>query len=118
MKKVLAYLTISVISMTMTFGQSYKNWDCKIIDKFYEKVSVKSGTLSEDGKKISYIFVPTSIKPGTYEVTIVDYKNDLFEIKGTGYYVKFWSLVCCWGFIGKTGVLEVGAWSSKFYIRP
>ncbi len=64
----------------MTFAQSYKNWDSKSIDEFYEKVSVKSGTLDEDGKKISNVFVPNSIKQGIYEVTIVDYKNDLYEI--------------------------------------
>lgn len=120
MKKILAFIIISIISTTLTFGQSYKNWDSKSIDEFYEKVNVKNGTLGEDGKKISNVFVPASIKQGTYEVTIVDYKNDLYEIKGTDYYVVFRSYVGYWGYSGKTGVLEVGssAWSSKFYIKP
>ena len=94
--------------MGFTFGQSYKNWDSKSIEEFYKKVSVKGGTLSEDGKKISNIFVSSSIKQGIYEVTIVDYKNDLYEIKGADYYVVFRSYVGYWGYSGKTGVLESG----------
>jgi len=120
MKKLFVFLFISSILTGFTFGQSYKNWDSKSIREFYDKVPVKSGALDEDGKKISYVFVPASIKQGVYEVTIRDYKNTLYQIKGTDYYVVFRSYVGYWGYIGKTGVLEVGstAWSSKFYIKP
>jgi hypothetical protein len=108
------------MTASLTYAQSYTNWDYKSIEEFYEKVSVKSGTLGEDGKKISCVFTPTEIKLGTYEVRIIDYKNDLYEIKGTNYYVKFRSYVGYWGYSGKEGILEVGssAWSSKFYIKP
>jgi hypothetical protein len=120
MKNLLLICITSFISISLVQSQSYTNWDNKSIEEFYEKVSVKRGSLGEDGRKISYVFVPTEIKRGTYEVRIVDYKNDLYEIKGSGYYVKFRGYVGFWGYSGKEGVLEVGssAWSSKFYIKP
>ncbi len=120
MEKVLTIFIISIITTFSTYGQSYENWESKSIEEFYEKVPMKNGTLGEDGKKTSFVFVPTKIKQGTYEVTIIDYKNDLYEIKGTGYYLVFRSYVGYWGYGGKSGILEVGssAWSSKFYIKP
>jgi hypothetical protein len=120
MKNLLIFCLFILLSSSSTYSQSYTNWDSKIIDEFFEKVSVKSGTLGEDGKKISCVFVPAEIKRGTYEVRIIDYKNDLYEIKGTDYFLKFRSFVGYWGYSGKEGILEVGtsAWSSKFYIKP
>jgi hypothetical protein len=101
------------------YGQQYKKWDDESVDEFYEKVSVKNGTLSEDGSKISFVLVPSIPKQGIYEVKITDYKNDLYEIKGTGYYVKFRGYHGYAGY-GEEGVLEVGssAWSSTYYEKP
>ena len=120
MGKKFVVLLILLVSSIIAYGQTYKNWDSKNIDKFYEKVSVKNGTLSEDGSKISYVFVPCEIKQGVYEVRIVEYKKDLYEIQGTDYYVTFSFFVGYWGYVGKNGILEVGSasWSSKFYIQP
>jgi hypothetical protein len=75
MEKVLTIFIISIITTFSTYGQSYENWESKSIEEFYEKVPMKNGTLGEDGKKTSFVFVPTKIKQGTYEVTIIDYKN-------------------------------------------
>lgn len=119
MKNLLILLTFFMMFQITTYSQIYKNWETENIEEFYEKVSVKSGTLSEDGKGISYLFIPTEIKEGVYEVEIADFKNDLYEIKGTGYYVKFRGFYGFAGF-GEKGVLEAGksAFSSKFYKRP
>ena len=113
-------LMMFVILAKISIAQSYKNWDAKSIEGFYEKVSVKNGSLNEDGEKINYIFIPTTLRSGQYDATIVDYKNNLYEIKGTNNFIVFSSYVGYWGYSGKTGVLDIGSssWSSKFYIKP
>lgn len=119
MKK-LFVLLILVLSIQITsYSQTYKTWENENVAEFYEKVAVKNGTLAEDGKNISYVFVPAIIKQGEYEVKIADYKNDLYEIKGTDYYVKFKGFFGFAGY-GKEGVLVVGSsvWSNTFYRKP
>ncbi len=118
MKSIILLLLLLTFQLD-SYAQSYKNWEDEAVEEFYEKVSVKSGTLGEDGREISCIFIPTEIKEGVYEVEIADYKNDLYEVKGTNYYVKFRGFYGYAGF-GDEGILVVGksAWSSTFYKKP
>lgn len=71
-------------------------------------------------EKISYVLDQTTIKQETYEMTIVDYKSNLYQNKGTDYFAEYRSMVGYYSYSGKTGLLEVGSltWSSKFYIKP
>jgi len=120
MRKLFAITILMFFSqVSFLYAQDYRNWENEDVDEFYEKATVKSGTLDADGNEISFVFIPTSIKPGTYEVEIADYKNDLYEIKGTDYYVKFRGYYGYAGY-GDEGVLEVdsSAWSSTFYKKP
>ena len=119
MRETLASVIFLVFIPLLSKAQTYEAWEAEKIECFYEKVLVKSGTLGEDGREISCVFVPTEIKEGVYQVEIADYKNDLYEIKGTSYFVKFRSFYGFAGF-GEEGVLEVGktTWSSTFYKKP
>jgi len=118
MKKLFIFLAFMLSIQIVSYSQTYKDWEYKNIDKFYEKITTESGTLGDDGREISCVFVPTTIKIGIYEVAIADYKNDLYEIKGTKYFVKFTGYFGYGGY-GKAGVLEVrSAYSSTFYRKP
>ena len=119
MKKLLLILTIVLSFQTVSFSQTYKNWEDEDVEEFYEKVQVKYGTLGEDGRKISFVLVPTTMKQGVYEVEIADYKNDMYEIKRTDYFVKFRGYYGYAGY-GDEGVLVVGSssYSSTFYKKP
>lgn len=119
MKKLILILSIFLSFYTFSYSQSFKDWDDENVDEFYVKNKVKSGTLSEDGKSISFILIPASMKQGVYDVEISDYKNDLYEIKDTDYYIKFRGYYGYAGY-GDEGVLVVGsnAWSSTFYKKP
>jgi hypothetical protein len=85
------------------------------IDQFYKKIELDNETLDENGDEIDFIFVKSDIKQGRYEVDITDGPGDLYEIKGTPYYVKFRTYFGYAGY-GKKGLLIVStsAWSSKF----
>jgi len=119
MKSLFIILPLLFSLQLTTYSQTYKDWEDEDVEEFYEKVTVKNGTLGEDGRKISFVFVPTTIKQGVYEVEIADFKNDLYEIKGTDYYVKFRGYYGYAGY-GDEGVLVVGSstWSSTFYKKP
>lgn len=113
-------LTMLLSFQITTYSQTYKSWKSTDIEGFYEKLSLKRRTLGEDGRDISFVFVPSSIKQGVYEVEIADYKNYLYEVKGTGYYVKFNSYFGYAGY-GSKGILVVeGSYYSvsRFYKRP
>jgi len=100
-------------------AQSYEDWDDYDIQEFYVKKDLKPGALDEDGNEISFVFLPTEIKQGTYEVEIADYSSDLYEIKGTGYYCKFRGYYGYAGY-GEEGILivESSTYSSTFYKKP
>lgn len=85
------------------------------VEDFYRKVELDDNTLDEDGREIEFVFVKTDIKQGRYEVEIADGPGELYEIKGTEYYVKFRSYFGYAGY-GTEGILIVGtsAWASKF----
>lgn len=119
MKTLVILILYTFLPFSIVLAQSYKDWNSYGIEEFYEKVDVKSGTLNEDGEEISFVFIPSEMKQGIYEVEITDFKNDLYQIKGTDYYVKFRSYYGYAGY-GDEGVLVVNssAWSSKFYKKP
>jgi len=97
---------------SLVFSQQ---WEEHSIDEFYKKVELDDA-LDEDGNQIDFVFVKTDLKQGKYEVTITDGPGDLYEVKGTDYYIKFRGY---YGYAGYSdeGILEVGssAWSSTFY---
>ena len=97
----------------------YEDWESEDVDEFYEKITVKSGSLGDDGKKIDFILAPTTIKPDEYKVEITDFKNDVYEIKGTDYFVKFRTYYGYAGY-GDEGILVIGSssWNSKFFKKP
>jgi hypothetical protein len=118
-KNILFCLSFLLALQVTAYAQTYKNWEDEDVDEFYEKQDVKYGSLDEDGEETSFIFIPTTIKQGVYNVEIADYKNNLYEIKGTDYYVKFRGYYGYAGY-GDEGVLVVGssAYSSTFYKKP
>ena len=119
MKKIYIILTLALSFHITTYSQTYKNWEDEDVEEFYEKANVKYGTLGEDGRIISFVLIPSSMKQGVYDVEIADYKNDLYEIKGTDYYIKFRGYYGYAGY-GDEGVLVVGSssYSSTFYKKP
>lgn len=118
MKQIFLFIILSSLLSTIK-AQSYKDWDDYNVDEFYVKKDLKYGTLDENGEEISFVFITTDLKQGTYEVEIADYENDLYQIKGTDYYVKFRGYYGYAGY-GDEGILEVGssAYSSTFYKKP
>jgi hypothetical protein len=118
MKKVF-FIFFMVIASSYVNAQDYLEWDDQDVQEFYEKLEVEDGTLDEDGEEISFVLVPKQIKQGVYKVTISDFTNDVYEIKGTTYYVKFRGYYGYAGY-GDEGVLVVGrsAYASTFYKKP
>lgn len=112
-------LLLLIIASFGIKAQEYKNWENEDVQEFYEKIPVKNGTLNEDGEEISFVLVPKAIKQDVYKVEIADFKNDIYEIKGTNYFVKFRGYYGYAGY-GDEGVLVVGntAYSSTFYKKP
>lgn len=85
------------------------------IDKTYRKVELDYGTLDEQGQSIDFIFIKEDLKAGRYEVEITDGPNDLYEIKGTNYFIKFNSYYGYAGY-GDKGILEISNYGSgSFY---
>ncbi len=85
------------------------------IDEIYEKVQLDGGTLDDEGDDIDFILVKTELKQGEYEIEITDGPGDLYEVKGTDYFLKFRSYYGYAGY-GNKGLLIIGSssWSSKF----
>jgi hypothetical protein len=104
-----------VIPALASLSQNFEEYD---IEQFYQKIDLESGTLDQDGQPIDFIFVETELKQGQYEIEIADGPDDLYEIKGTDYYLKFKFYYGYAGY-GEEGILDVGtsAWSSTFYKR-
>ncbi len=116
---ILTILSLFLYTSTNAKAQDYIEWENEDVDEFYIKKSVKRGTLSQKGNKISFILEPTEMKPGVYEVEITDHDNDIYEIKNTDYFVKFRGYYGYAGY-GDEGILVVGSssWSSTFYKKP
>lgn len=95
-----------------------EGWEEHLIDAFYTKIELTAGTLDENGSGISFVFVPTEIKTGVYEVEVTDGPGDLYEIKGTDYFCRFAYHYGYAGY-GDEGVLKVerGYQSSAFFTK-
>lgn len=102
-----------VITPMTSYSQEYEEYD---IEEFYKKIELESGTLDQDGGDIDFIFVETELEQGQYEIEITDGPGDLYEIRGTDYYIKF-KLYYGYAGYGDEGILDVGTsvWSSTFY---
>ncbi len=111
MRVIIAILIL--ITPTISYSQEYEEHD---VEEFYKKIELESGTLDEDGDEIDFIFVETELDQGQYEIEITDGPGDLYEIKGTDYFIKFKFYYGYAGY-GEEGILDVGnsAWSSTFY---
>ncbi|MFC3414771.1 hypothetical protein [Algoriphagus hitonicola] len=111
MRVIIAILIL--ITPTISYSQDYEEHD---VEEFYKKIELESGTLDEDGDEIDFIFVETELDQGQYEIEITDGPGDLYEIKGTDYFIKFKFYYGYAGY-GEEGILDVGtsAWSSTFY---
>jgi len=94
-------------------AQNYYDWDSYTVYSFYEKVDLEFGAKGDDGRDIYYIYLPTSLDSGTYEITITDADGDLYEITGTSYYIEFLGF---YGFAAyDDGVLVVHSSGGTFY---
>ncbi|MES2023906.1 MAG: hypothetical protein V4439_04445 [Patescibacteria group bacterium] len=100
-------------------NSSYSNWSSYTVDDYYLKVDLPYGSLDNNGHQISFIYKKVeSPKVGTYEASLSDADGDLYEIKGTNYYVKFRGYFGYAGY-GSEGVLEISsAYLSVFYKKP
>jgi len=107
---------IAVLILIAPYALYSQDYEEHEIEEFYKKIEVDSGTLDEDGDEIDFIFVETELDQEKYEIEITDGPGDLYEIKGTNYYIEFRFYYGYAGY-GEEGILEVGssAWSSIFY---
>ena len=105
MKQLFLFLIVVCFGSSIS-TQFYKDWDDYNVNEFYQRKELKFGTLDENGDEISFVFIPPELKQGTYEVEISDLINDLYEIKGTGYYFRFRQYYGYAGY-GDEGILEV-----------
>lgn len=80
------------------------------IEEIYQKVNLESGTLDENGDELDFIFVPAKLKTGKYEIEVADGPGDLYEIKGTDYYIKF-RLYYGYAGYGQEGLLIIDTYS-------
>ena len=107
--KSLLILACIILVVHPAVSQDYEEYT---IEKFYKKVDLDYGVLDEGGDDIDFVFVPTDIDQGTYEVEIADGPGDLYEIKGTDYYCTFRGYYDYTGY-GDEGILKVE--SSSYY---
>jgi hypothetical protein len=56
MKKLFLLLILLLSFQFVSYSQSYLNWEEEDVEEFYEKVSVKQGTLNEQGAEIYFVF--------------------------------------------------------------
>lgn len=96
----------------ISFSQSFTDWDDYSVEQFYKKMELDNDVLDEDGDEIDFIFIPTDLDEGVYEVEIADGPGDLYEIKGTDYYCTFRGYYGYAGY-GDEGILKVE--SSSYY---
>ena len=112
MKILTTFIFVTLFSISFSQDE-YEEHD---IDEFYKKIELDYGTLDEDGNEIDFVFVKTDLEQGKYEIEITDGPGDLYEIKGTDYFIKF-KFYYGYASYADEGILVVGtsAWSSTFY---
>ena len=116
------YLTLIIISILLTSFNNNKlktlNKDASeyTIDEIFVKIELESGTLDEDGDEIDFIFTKGKIKQGKYEISITDGPGDLYEIKGTNYFLEFIGHYGYAGY-GDEGLLVINSYGMGKFIK-
>ncbi len=108
-------LILSFLITSITTAQSLDGLDDYDVDAFYKKEELEDDTLDEDGNEIEFIFVKTEtdLKTGKYEIELADGPGDLYEIKGTEFFVKLKGYYGYAGF-GEDCILEItGSYFNK-----
>jgi len=118
MVRFLFFIAIMYFPITLSAQNYWDDWERKTVNEFYSKIDLPVGTLDASGILVSYVYSPTSLKNGTYKVTISDEEGDFYVLQGTDIYLTFSSYVGYWGYFGKEGVLDVSNYSSYFFISP
>ncbi|TDS14949.1 hypothetical protein [Sphingobacterium paludis] len=110
------YLAIVLMLFTSFKIDKNKLLEEYSIDQIYSKVELDSGTLNEDGEEIDFIFTEDQIKAGRYEVSITDGPGDLYEIKGTDYFIKF---IGYYGYAGhgEEGLLIINSYGTGKFTK-
>ena len=87
-----------------------KDRDWENISKVYVKTEC-SYCLDDSGKNIDFVFIPKNdaLKSGNYKVELTDFRNDLYQIKGTDIYIKFSGYHGYAGY-GQAGILSVDSY--------
>ena len=67
--------------------------------------------LDDSGRNIDFVFIPKNeaLKSGNYKVELTDFRNDLYQIKGTDIYIKFSGYHGYAGY-GQAGILSVDSY--------
>src|SRR5690606_23102714 len=86
------------------------------LDEVYIKQELDAGTLDQDGNEIDFIFTPHQLNAGKYEISITDGPGDLYEIKGTDFYITFVGYYGYAGY-GDEGLLIINTYGSGKFIR-
>jgi len=106
-------ITFGLVGFTV-IGKKAVAPDGYTVDEFYKKIELESGALDDDGNSIDFIFVETSLDNGKYEIELSDGPGDLYEIKGTEYYLTFNGYFGYAGY-GTDCYLKVEGYSSTVY---
>jgi len=111
---------ITILSFHTGFTQNFwDKWTSYRIDDIYTRQDLPQGALGMDGRSIDYIYLPTELKAGTYEVTMVDANGDLYQVKGSNIYITVVGYLGYTGYSGKEGALVVNNYGTgSFYKRP
>lgn len=84
------------------------------IEEIYKKYDVDYGTLDQDGNEVEYLLVPVSLDNGEYRVEISDDSGDLYEIKGTDYYIEIGGYFGYAGY-GTDCLIKISGYSQYIY---
>ncbi|MEQ8926074.1 MAG: hypothetical protein RLO81_09700 [Fulvivirga sp.] len=114
MRSLLLFI-ISCLS-TISYSQSYKDWDEHDVIRFYKKIDLEYYTLDEDGEEIDEIYVPTKVESGTYEVEVYKVSSNLYKINGTEIYMFFRYSPYLYSY--DEGILEVNYNLGIFFEQP
>jgi len=118
MRKIL-FLFLMAIACQSLVAQEYLNWSSYQVEEFYVKKELPANSLNENGQRIRFVYLTTSLDAGTYNVQITDDTGDFYRIKDTDIYMKFRAYFGYAGY-GKEGILKVGysTYDIKFYKKP
>jgi hypothetical protein len=87
--KYISILLVGLIISSLSSAQSLSDLDSYSVDEFYKKVDLEYGTLDEDGRTIDFIFIKSELDEGTYEISLTDGPDDLYEVRGSDIFIEF-----------------------------